>query len=164
MNNLFENRRRDEPAVPPEGRENREKVSMNILLAEDNDALSGFFIRVLTGMGCIVTLVKDGEALLNELADKAKNYDLLITDNTMPKVKGIEALKRIREDALFEHTKSIKVILNSSDVDGTLEPGVLSLDGVFLPKPVSLATLSEAVKEISRELKKPPEPIQERPA
>ena len=56
-----------------------------------------FFIRVLTGMGCIVTLVKDGEALLNELADKAKNYDLIITDNTMPKVKGIEALKRIRE-------------------------------------------------------------------
>src|SRR5690349_3599428 len=65
-----------------------------ILVVDDDLVLCVFHTEVLAGAGFEVDMAEDGEAGWQAL--QAKNYDLLITDNHMPRVTGIELLKRLR--------------------------------------------------------------------
>jgi len=76
-------------SLPPPPNPNR-----RILLVEDEAELRRFNTEVLTRNGYCVDAVEDG-ALAWEVLN-ARSYDLLITDNSMPKVTGIELLKKLQ--------------------------------------------------------------------
>ena len=65
-----------------------------ILLVEDDAELRRFNTEVLTRNGYYVDAVEDGALAWDVLT--ARSYDLLITDNSMPKVTGIELLKKLQ--------------------------------------------------------------------
>lgn len=65
-----------------------------ILIAEDDITLLHLNADMLMGLGYEVDVAEDGEAAWQAL--NAGNYHLLITDNNMPKVTGIELLQRLR--------------------------------------------------------------------
>jgi len=112
--------------------ENKEKLIKRILLAEDDDDLRKTLFEILTEAGgYTVDAVKNGELLLEKLFAGKEKYSLIITDNDMPKVKGIEALKKIRENNSF---KNLPVIVNSGDVD--IEEEVKRLNAFFTNKSI----------------------------
>ncbi len=64
-----------------------------ILVAEDDGYIRRLNTEVLTGSGYDVDAAEDGAVAWDTL--QVKRYDLLITDNDMPKVSGVELLKKI---------------------------------------------------------------------
>ena len=66
-----------------------------ILVADDDEGTRHLISAVLAGAGFDVNAAADGqqawEALLHE------HYDLLVTDNEMPRLTGIQLIERICE-------------------------------------------------------------------
>jgi DNA-binding response OmpR family regulator len=65
-----------------------------ILVVEDDVLIRKLNTRMLLHAGYAVDAAMDGAAAWQVLS--AHSYDLLITDNNMPKVSGIELLKKLR--------------------------------------------------------------------
>jgi CheY-like chemotaxis protein len=65
-----------------------------ILVVDDNNYLRRLCVKTLVNAGYEVTSALDGAAGWEEL--QLNHYDLIITDNKMPKMTGIEMLERLR--------------------------------------------------------------------
>jgi CheY-like chemotaxis protein len=70
--------------------------SVNVLYAEDDGLVRKLTVRLLAGAGYKVTSVEDGLAAWEAL-QKAE-FNLLITDNDMPNLTGIELITRLRRN------------------------------------------------------------------
>jgi CheY-like chemotaxis protein len=65
-----------------------------ILVVDDDSDTRQLSVDVLAGSGYDVEAVKDGAAGWEAL--QADNYDLIVTDNKMPRMTGIEMLEKLR--------------------------------------------------------------------
>jgi two-component system, chemotaxis family, chemotaxis protein CheY len=73
---------------------------LNILLAEDERSVAFSISFALKCDGHQVEIVNDGEEALAKLMVERGVFDLLITDNNMPRMTGVELVRRLR-DASF---------------------------------------------------------------
>jgi len=117
------------------------KVPSRILVAEDTEVISLLMTEVLTRAGFEVELTKDGEECLE--AAQRQLPDLIILDLMMPKLHGIEVLKRLRSDP---ETADVSVIVCSAKAfkaerAAAVELGVLA----FVPKPFRPEELLDTV-------------------
>ena len=120
--------------------ENKEGLKLRILVAEDKPTMQRLTSRQLTNLGHTVVIVGNGQLLLDELA--TKTYDLIITDNNMPVMSGLEALEEIRK--LYGN---VPVIVYTSDTTKeTVEKIEKTLGAVHLEKPPSGDMLKNAIK------------------
>lgn len=104
-----------------------------ILVAEDTEVVSLLMIRMLEDAGHEVALARDGEEALHQVA--AFRPDLLILDLMMPKLHGIEVLRRLRADA---RTRDLGVIICTAKSFKTEHAAAVELGAyAFLPKPHS---------------------------
>jgi DNA-binding response OmpR family regulator len=71
---------------------------VNILYAETDTLLRGFSVEILTHSGYAVTPVEDG--LQAWAALHSKGYDLLITENIMPRMTGLELAAKTRLEGM----------------------------------------------------------------
>ena len=69
------------------------KSLRRILLVDDDRGTCQRSLEVLAGCGYDVEAVKDGAAGWDAL--QAKSYDLIITDNKMPKMTGMEMIEKL---------------------------------------------------------------------
>ncbi|MBE0544257.1 MAG: response regulator, partial [Verrucomicrobia bacterium] len=65
-----------------------------ILVVDDDDSIRQLNTAVLTRAGYTVDAAEDGVVAWHAL--NAESYDLLITDNNMPALTGIELLQKMR--------------------------------------------------------------------
>jgi len=77
-----------------------------ILFIEDESALQRTFEEALKDEGFEMISALDGETGLKMA--KEKNPDLILLDLILPKIEGMEVLKKLKED---EKTKDIPVIV-----------------------------------------------------
>lgn len=77
----------------------------SVLLVDDN---SKYLKDALPFYGYEVTTANDGVQALKILADKNKNFDIVLLDVMMPNMNGWQTLKEIRSD---ETTKHLPVIM-----------------------------------------------------
>lgn len=68
---------------------------MRILVVEDEKALSVVLTKALKQAGFDVRAVDDGESALYEVMN---GYDVVLTDIMLPKLNGIELLRKIKQD------------------------------------------------------------------
>ncbi len=131
----------DRPAIIPEGWEN--KVSRRrILVVDDDDDIRRFNAEALTGSGYHVEAAVDGAAGWEAL--NASRYDLLITDNNMPGLSGIELVKKVNAARM-----PVPVILAS----GVPHPEESELRlAATLPKPFTIEELLGTVKKVFGEV------------
>ncbi len=80
------------PAIAPA--QNQTNLPHRILVVDDEDDDRQLIVDVLTLSGYEVEAVKDGAAGWEAL--QTYDYDLIITDNKMPKVTGIEMIEKLR--------------------------------------------------------------------
>jgi DNA-binding response OmpR family regulator len=115
-----------------------------ILLVDDDSGIRQLYADVLARCGYRVDTAEDGASGWRAL--NASRYDLLITDNTMPGVTGLELIKKLRSENM-----TLSVILASGTVS-TEELNRcpwLQLDAL-LPKPFSIEELLETVRAVLR--------------
>jgi CheY-like chemotaxis protein len=74
-------------------RQSRPKPTRRILVVDDELLIRRLNTGVLVNSGYQVDAAEDGEAAWNAL--QLNSYDLLITDNDMPKVSGFDLLKKL---------------------------------------------------------------------
>ena len=111
---------------------------------DDDSGIRQLHANVLVRSGYRVDTAEDGAAGWKAL--NASHYDLLITDNTMPRVTGLELIKKLRSEDM-----TLSVILASGTVptEELNQSPWLQLDAV-LPKPYGIAELLRTVKEVLR--------------
>lgn len=117
---------------------------MRILLAEDERSLSRAVVALLEKHNYSADAVYDGEEALDYL--EAGNYDALILDIMMPKLDGLEVLRRLRAAG-----NPIPVLLLTARSE--IEDKVTGLDtgaNDYLTKPFSTEELMARIRDITR--------------
>ncbi len=117
---------------------------MRILIIEDEEKVADFIRKGLQQEGYAVDAVFDGE----EGAYQAENfdYDAVVLDLMLPKLPGLEVLKRIRARNL-----SLPVLILTAK--GAVEDKVTGLDSGasdYLVKPFAFAELSARIRVLLR--------------
>jgi DNA-binding response OmpR family regulator len=74
---------------------NRDERRMRILVLDDEDAVLRVNAETLRAAGFYVDARADGEA--GWVAICSHDYDLIVTDNNMPNLSGVELVRRLRK-------------------------------------------------------------------
>lgn len=121
---------------------------VEILLVEDNPQDAEMTLRALRGNNLVnrVHWVKDGAEALDFLSANGTKPKLVLLDLKMPKVDGIEVLRRLKAE---ESTRALPVVVMTSsneerDVVESYRLGVNS----YIVKPVGFEAFLETVAKI----------------
>jgi len=129
---------------------------MVILIAEDDDGHAELIREGLEESGVSNKIIRfsNGEEVWKFLSstggkivrDKNKNY-LLLLDINMPKMDGVEVLKRIKAD---EKLKEILVVmLTTTDDPREVEACYRMGCNIYITKPVDFIKFAETLKRLS---------------
>jgi EAL domain-containing protein (putative c-di-GMP-specific phosphodiesterase class I)/CheY-like chemotaxis protein len=113
-----------------------------ILVADDDGGIRALFRTVLTMAGFDVITAVDGEDALERLA--SSDAALLVLDSSMPRLSGLDVIRRVRSD---ESTARLPVILVTGAVAETDRIRGLDLGANdYVSKPVSASELVARVR------------------
>nr|WP_061994652.1 response regulator transcription factor [Clostridium sp. ATCC 25772] len=118
-----------------------------ILLVEDDKNISEMVTEYLINDVYEVTQVYDGESAIDEF--QANSYDLVLLDLMIPKINGIDVMKKIRE---HDFVPIIIITAKDNDSDKAIGLGFGADD--YLTKPFSLIELSARIKANIRRVTK----------
>jgi DNA-binding response OmpR family regulator len=121
---------------------------LNILLAEDERSVAFSISFALKCDGHKVEIVNDGEDALANLIAEPGAFDLLITDNNMPRMTGVELVRRLR-DASFRG--KILVLSAHLSAENRAAYDALGVDGM-IPKPFDLHQLRAVIRQIAEDI------------
>lgn len=124
----------------PELRGNQE----SILVVEDENSVRELVTNMLTNLGYNVVSCCNGEEALNE--SSKKDFDLLLVDMIIPKIKGLELINRLKESG----SKAKALIMTGYGASLQLNDSNTKI----IHKPFDIDTLAKAVKSILNELSK----------
>lgn len=85
----------DPGAPPPPTPASTPQAPRRILAVDDESSARLLILRVLQRAGYEVTAVSSGEEAL-ALVERGQKFDLLITDKNLPKMHGLELIRRAR--------------------------------------------------------------------
>jgi two-component system, OmpR family, response regulator len=117
---------------------------VRVLVAEDELKMAALLRRGLTEEGYAVDVVGDGmEAVVRAAATE---YDAIVLDIMLPKLDGLEACRRLREQSVWAPV----LMLTARDA---VEDRIAGLDGGaddYLTKPFSFAELLARLRALQR--------------
>lgn len=117
---------------------------MRILLVEDEKLLSDMVTKGLRNGGYAVDAVYDGEEALYQY--EVNEYDLIVLDLNLPKVDGLDVLRKIRAA-----DEKIKILILSARTK--VEDRILGLDegaNDYLIKPFDFGELEARIRGLMR--------------
>jgi len=126
-----------------------------VLYAEDNRLWALAVIDTLELLGCRVEHLSCGTMALVVLRcakDRGRHYDLIVLDNDLPSMSGLEVTRQARQMPEWQRTPIILMALEDC-TEAALEAGADEL----LRKPNNLVTFADAVRRLlsaSRERQK----------
>ena len=117
---------------------------MRLLLAEDERSLSRALVMILSKNGFEVDAVYDGKAALEAI--ESGNYDGAVLDIMMPKMSGLEVLKKVREK---ENLIPILMLTAKAEIDDKVEGLDLGAND-YLTKPFAAKELLARIRAVIR--------------
>ena len=117
---------------------------MKLLYAEDEKSLSEALVDILTFHKYSVDTVYDGAEALSFAQNE--QYDGIILDIMMPKIDGIEVLKRLRAEGC---STPIMLLTAKSEIEDQISGLDLGADD-YLPKPFSTQLLLAKLRAMLR--------------
>ena len=114
---------------------------LNILLAEDERSVAFSISFALKADGHKIEIVSDGAEALSELTRKPGAFDLLITDHSMPRMNGVELVKRLRDIAFRGKIVVLSAHLSTENRAAYLALGV----DLMVTKPFDVHELRAAI-------------------
>lgn len=119
---------------------------IRVLYVEDNEEARQYTLETLNRFFEHITVAVDGIDGLNKF--KNSTYDLVLTDINMPRMNGIEMIRKIKE---IDTHASILVLSAHDETDYFIDTITLGIDG-YLLKPLDIMqfvqTLNKSVKKI----------------
>ncbi len=133
----------DAPAADPSSEELPHGHGEQVLVLDDEPDLGRFLGDLLESYGYRATVLTNSQEALERFKENPGEFDLLITDQTMPGMSGVELVKTLRQ----VHPE-LPVILNTGfsediDTDYAARLGIR-----YLEKPVRSERLIQAVGEL----------------
>jgi len=128
---------------------------MRVLLVEDDELLGDGICSGLKHYGHTVDWVKDGKSAFEALSRQQESFDVVVLDLGLPKMSGLDILKRVRE-------KNIPVPVLILTAKDTVESRVQGLDAGaddYLPKPFDLDELCARLRALQRRSKSRVQPV-----
>ena len=122
--------------------QNRTNSLCHILLVDDDHDLRSFIAALLVHSGYRVDTAGDGAS--GWIALKNRHYDVLITDNTMPRVTGLELIKKLRSEDM---TLPVIMASGTAPTEELSQNPWLNIDAV-LSKPYTITELVKTVGEV----------------
>lgn len=124
-----------------------------VLLVEDNVDDEFFTCRGLNASEVALTIhvARDGAEALDMLLGTSGSIlhpDLIVLDNNMPKLNGIEVLERLRQDARTRFTPV--VMLTSSTQPNDIARAYQAGANSYLSKPMDTKRMQELVSDMTR--------------
>ncbi|MGA3017657.1 MAG: ATP-binding protein [Bryobacteraceae bacterium] len=124
-----------------------EPHALRILLAEDNSINQKVATAMLGKHGHRVTVVSTGFEAVK--AWEGGEFDVILTDNQMPEMGGLEVVRRIRErEAATGRSRTPVVALSGSVLIGDRERFLSTGTDAFLAKPFCAAELYSALRQV----------------
>lgn len=117
---------------------------MRILIAEDDATLADGLLRALRAAGYAVDVVTDGAAADSALT--TQSFDLLILDLGLPRLSGLDVLRRLRAR---QSGLPVLVLTAADDVDSRVRGLDLGADD-YMAKPFALSELEARVRALTR--------------
>jgi len=115
-----------------------------ILVVEDNKALSGVVTFNLVRAGFQVTAVGNGKDALEAL--QRSNFDLMLTDQQMPAMTGIELCEHVRKLPEYKNLPIILLTAKCMEMNFAELRERIGLSAA-LPKPFSPSELINCIEE-----------------
>jgi len=124
--------------------------TLRVLVVEDNPVNRRVFTHYLTSMGHFVTTASDGQEALSQLG--SAEYDIVLLDVQMPKLDGIEVVRRLRAGECGKRAANLPVVAltayaMASDRERFLQAG---MNG-YLSKPVSMEALRASMAKYAKQ-------------
>jgi DNA-binding response OmpR family regulator len=124
-----------------------------ILVVDDNSDVRLLYTEVLARPGYHVDAAEDGAAGWEAI--QANNYNLLITENEMPRLTGVELVRKLRSARMAVPVVMAAVRLPTLEL---VQNPPLQL-AALLPKPFYLSELLQTVRAVLRATEYCREPI-----
>ena len=121
----------------------------NVLVVEDEDALSTLLQYNLEKDGYAVTVAADGEEALTMVSEALP--DLIVLDWMLPKVSGIEVCRRLRQRSESRNVPIIMLTARGEESDRIrgLDTGADD----YVIKPFAMSELSARIRAVLRRLR-----------
>ncbi len=119
--------------------------NMRILVVDDAQTMRRIIVNLLRQLGFTnMTEADDGTTAWDKLS--SEHIDLIISDWNMPKMTGIDLLKRVRESETYKVTPFIMVTAEGKreNVIAAVQAGVSN----YIVKPFNAATLKEKMTKV----------------
>jgi two-component system chemotaxis response regulator CheY len=121
-------------------------LEMSILVVDDFQFARRICVNVLKEIGLNnITEVSSGSTALDALSKKT--FGLIITDQNMPGMSGIELIQKVRADEKLKHIPIIMVTSEGSK--GVLLEATEAGVNAFLNKPFTKEDLIEKIERLS---------------
>jgi signal transduction histidine kinase/ActR/RegA family two-component response regulator len=124
----------------------------HILLVDDEEQIINLERRILENLGYRVTSKTNSEEALEEFSDRPDEFDLVITDMTMPKISGVQLAQK-----LMAINPLVPVILCTGFNETITEEKALAM-GIekFVMKPIVKDELAHTVRTVLKNAKSLP--------
>jgi two-component system sensor histidine kinase/response regulator len=119
---------------------------LKVLVADDSKETTDIMKNMLTEMSFEVAIVDSGRAVLSELANPARSYDLVLLDWRMPDMDGFETARRIRSQINLPKIPKIFMVTAYGREEAMYQAKEMGFDA-FLVKPVGQSILFDAIIE-----------------
>ncbi len=138
------------PTIQAEDQQ-RIRPMFDILVAEDHPSNQALISEILDSIGCRVSMAENGEQALQQL--DAADFDLIIMDNQMPVMSGMEAIEKIR--ARTDWKMQIPIIALTANAMRGAEKAYLAI-GVneYITKPLDVNQVIGSVKRLAEQGRK----------
>ena len=114
----------------------------HILVVDDDRNIRLLNTEVLTGRGYAVAAANDGADAWDEL--QLNHYDLLVTDNDMPRLTGMELVRRLHD---AHQTLPVIMVTGTFPLEELTRQPELQIEAMLL-KPYTINELLDAVRNV----------------
>jgi DNA-binding response OmpR family regulator len=119
---------------------------MKILVVEDEKSIAHMIAMVLGGPTSKVTRAANGWEALMKIGATAQPFDVVITDHRMPRVTGLQLVRRLRAQNFGGKILVLSAHLSDEDIRAYEE---LSVD-MMMSKPFDFDELQQAMAVLNK--------------
>tara|TARA_B100000676_G_C17938523_1_gene765009 strand:- start:600 stop:1013 length:414 start_codon:yes stop_codon:yes gene_type:complete len=127
----------------------KEFEALRVLVVDDEEEIRDLVQQILRDMGIVrVHLAENGEMAWQRLSRTELEYDLVISDWLMPRMDGLELLKKMRQFGLETLFMMLTVKVTGEAVAAAVENGV----NLYVAKPFTYGDFSRKVSSLAKQI------------
>ena len=127
----------------------KEFEALRVLVVDDEEEIRDLVQQILRDMGIVrVHLAENGEMAWQRLSRTELDYDLVISDWLMPRMDGLELLKKMRQFGLKTLFMMLTVKVTGEAVAAAVENGV----NLYVAKPFTYGDFSRKVSSLAKQI------------